>query len=371
MTFVQMEFVWFYLAIFVLYWSFASSRKIQNVLLAVGSAVFYGWIHPWFLILLYSSAVLDYSCGLAMQKYPGRKAWFVAASIGGNLGMLGYFKYMDFFLSNVIASLELLGVETSLHTLGIFLPVGISFYTFQTMSYTLDIYRGELEPRKNFLDYVVFISFFPQLVAGPVERAKNLLPQMEKPREFSIERVWSGFGLAMWGAFKKVAVADTIAPYVDKIFLLDHISFPLLWIGGLGFSIQILADFSGYTDIARGTARMLGIELMLNFDNPYISKSPSEVWRRWHISFSSWIADYVYRPMRGSRRGFWIFAYASIGSMLWSGLWHGANWNFILFGLHFGLVAVLYRLVVPLVPESWQDKWFSGPIAIVIFQFFC
>ena len=369
MTFVQLEFVGFYLTMFALYWSLASSRRAQNLLLAVGSAVFYGWIHPWFLALLYFSAVLDYSCGRAMARYPGHKGWFLAVSLAGNLGMLGYFKYMDFFLENVIAAFDLLGLGTSVHTLGIFLPVGISFYTFQTMSYTLDIYRGELEPRTNFLDYVVFVSFFPQLVAGPVERASNLLPQMEKPRVFSIDRVRSGFGLAMWGAFKKVAVADTVAPYVDKIFLLDDPSFPLVWVGALGFSIQILADFSGYTDIARGTARMLGFDLMVNFNNPYISTNPSEFWRRWHISFSSWIVDYVYRPLRGARRGFWIFCYASIGSMLFSGLWHGANWNFILFGLYFGLLAVGYRAVVPVIPASWKTQRFSWPLAVLIYQF--
>ena len=369
MTFVQLEFVWFYLTMFALYWAFASSRRVQNLLLAIGSAVFYGWIHPWFLFLLYFSAVLDYGCGRAMARYPEHKGWFLALSVSGNLGMLGYFKYMDFFLENVVATFDVLGLETSVHTLGIFLPVGISFYTFQTMSYTIDIYRGELAPRKNFLDYVVFVSFFPQLVAGPVERASNLLPQMEKPRVFSIDQVRSGFGLAMWGAFKKVAVADTVAPYVDKIFLLDDPSFPLVWVGALGFSIQILADFSGYTDIARGVARMLGINLMLNFDNPYISTNPSEFWRRWHISFSSWIYDYVYRPLRGVRRGFWIFCYASIGSMLFSGLWHGANWNFVLFGLYFGLLAVGYRAVVPRIPASWKTQRFSWPLAVLIYQF--
>jgi len=366
MTFVQIEFVWFYLTIFVLYWSFAKYRRAQNLLLAVGSAVFYGWIHPWFLILLYSSAVLDYFCGRGMAENPSRKRLFLTLSMCGNLGMLGYFKYMDFFLENVIASFDLLGMSTSVHTLGIFLPVGISFYTFQTMSYTIDIYRGDIEPRKNFLDYVVFISFFPQLVAGPVERASNLLPQMEKPREFDLDQVRSGFGLAMWGAFKKVAIADTIAPYVDKIFMLDDPSFPLVWLGGIGFSLQILADFSGYTDIARGTARMLGINLMLNFDNPYISKSPSEFWRRWHISFSSWISDYVYRPLRGSWRGFWAFAWASTGAMLLSGLWHGASWNFVMFGAWFAVMAVVYRLGEPLIPDSIKEMRGAGLAAIAL-----
>ena len=371
MSFVQLEFVGFYVSIFVLYWTIGD-RRLQNLLLAVGSAVFYGWVHPWFLVLLYSSAVLDYSCGLAMARWRDRTGLFLAVSLAGNLGMLSYFKYFDFFVANVVTSLEMLGVSTNLHTLGIFLPVGISFYTFQTMSYTLDIYRGKLEPRRNFLDYVVFVSFFPQLVAGPVERAATLLPQMEKTRTLSMERMQSGVSLALWGAFKKVVIADSVAPYVDKIFILTEPAAPLVWVGAVGFAIQILADFSGYTDIARGTARMLGIELMENFKHPYLATSPSEFWRRWHISFSTWIRDYLYIPVGGSRGGFLSMTRATFIAMLLSGLWHGASWNFVVWGAFHATLLTGYRLATPRIPK-WVRELPGVQLAAVglIFFFTC
>ena len=224
--------------------------------------------------------MLPYFVGLGMDKYPLRRKALLIVSLCVNLGMLGTFKYFDFFIENIIAVFEVVGMQTSMHTLGIFLPVGISFYTFQTMSYTIEVYKGRLKPRKQFTDYIVFVSFFPQLVAGPVERATNLLPQVEKDRVWNTDRFLSGLSLALWGGAKKVMVADTIAPYVDKIFLLDNPSGPMIWAATIGFSIQILADFSGYTDIARGTARMLGFELMENFKHPYLAVNPSDFWRR-------------------------------------------------------------------------------------------
>ncbi|MCB9742599.1 MAG: MBOAT family protein [Alphaproteobacteria bacterium] len=369
MTFVQIEFLVFFVLVFGLYWALPS-RRLQNLLLAVSSALFYGWVHPWFLILLYSSAVLDYFMGLQMRARPEKAKLFLLVSMCGNLGMLAYFKYFDFFIENLITALGALGVESSLHTLGIFLPVGISFYTFQTMSYTIDIYRGELEPRRNFLDYVVFVSFFPQLVAGPVERAQNLLPQMEKDRVFSWERMESGAALAMWGAFKKVCIADVIAPYVDKIFTLTEPSGALIWLAALGFAIQILADFSGYTDIARGIARMMGFELMLNFKNPYLSWNPSQFWRRWHISFSTWIRDYIYIPVGGSRGGFWSMTRSTFTAMTISGLWHGASWNFVIWGVFHAALLTGYRLVTPRIPASIRKTPFGHAAAVAIMFFF-
>ena len=257
MNFVQIEFLWFMILVFVLYWAIPR-RGWQNIVLVIASAVFYGWIHPWWLLLLYASAVLDYTMGRLMVRAPQYKRWWLSFSMMGNIGMLLYFKYFNFFIDNVAIALESVGLGANLHTLNILLPAGISFYTFQTMSYTLDIYRGELQPRKRFLTYLVFVSFFPQLVAGPVERASRLLPQLEAKRIFKLEDLRSGFGLAMWGGFKKMVIADTIAPYVDKIFLLEDPSGPMIWAATAGFSLQIYTDFSGYTDIARGTARMLG-----------------------------------------------------------------------------------------------------------------
>ncbi len=361
MTFVQFEFVVLFVSVFALYWTLRN-RMAQNALLVVASAIFYGWVHPWFLILLYASATLDYSMGRLMARYPARKKWFLAMSLIGDLGILGYFKYCDFFIESFVQLFSALGLETSMHTLGIFLPVGISFYTFQTMSYTIDVYRGQLEPRRNVLDYIAFLSFFPQLVAGPVERASNLLPQMEGPRRFELIAFRSGLGLALWGAFKKVCIADQIAPYVDKIFIHTDPSGAMIWAATLGFTVQILADFSGYTDIARGTARMLGFELSLNFDHPYLARNPSDFWKRWHITFSSWIRDYLYIPLGGSRGGSWRTFQATAGAMLLSGLWHGAAWTFVLWGAFHALLITGYRFVGRRIPASFR----KGPVGSVL-----
>ena len=366
MTFIQIEFLWLFAIVFTTYWALAKYRRLQNWLLVITSAVFYGWVHPWFLILLYGSATWDYFLGRRMGADPEHKKRYLALSMMGNLGMLGYFKYYDFFVDNVITALTSLGLETNLHTLGIFLPVGISFYTFQTMSYTWDIYRGELEPREDPLDVMVFVSFFPQLVAGPVERASRLLPQVETDRKFVPEHVISGVSLAMWGAVKKVCVADVVAPYVDKLFISAEPSSSMIIAATLGFSVQILADFSGYTDIARGTARMLGFELMENFKHPYLSKNPSELWRRWHISFSTWIRDYVYIPFGGSRGGFAKATQATFGAMLFSGLWHGASWNFVFWGGYHAALLTGYRLAEKVVGKQFfrEDRyaWFTVPL---------
>ena len=365
MTFIQLEFLWLFALVYAAYWLWRN-RTWQNLLLVGTSAVFYGWVHQWFLFLLYGSAVLDYTMGRCMKRYPEHKKKFLIISMSGNLGMLGYFKYCDFFIENFISVFSALGMETSLHTLGIFLPVGISFYTFQTMSYTIDIFKGQLEPRKNFLDYIVFVSFFPQLVAGPVERASSLLPQVEKDRVFSWAMLRSGFGLALWGAFKKVCVADQVAPYVDKIFIASEPSGPMIWAATLGFSVQILADFSGYTDIARGISRMLGFELVENFKSPYLARNPSDFWRRWHVSFSTWIRDYLYFTFGGSRGGFWGTVKATFGAMLLSGLWHGAAWTFVLWGAFHATLITGYKLVTPKIPKAIRKSTPGDWAAIVI-----
>jgi alginate O-acetyltransferase complex protein AlgI len=365
MTFIQYEFLILMVIVFTVYW-LLPGRLLQNALLLVVSVVFYGWIHPWFLILLFGSAILDFFMGLGIHRFPSRKRWFLILSMCGNLGLLGYFKYFDFFVENIVTAFATLGVTTNLHTLGIFLPVGISFYTFQTMSYTIDVYRGDCKPRKNFLDYVVFVSFFPQLVAGPVERAKNLLAQIETPRVFQWSKVQSGFALAMWGGFKKMVVADTVAPYVDKVFLLNEPSAPLIWAATLGFTVQILADFSGYTDIARGVSRMLGFELVENFKIPYLATSPSQFWRRWHVSFSTWIRDYLYFTFGGSRGTFVKTTMATFIAMLLSGLWHGAAWTFVIWGAYHAILLTGYRLVVPRIPKALKTMPGAHGMAVSI-----
>lgn len=350
MNFVQVEFLWFFATVFTLYW-LAPSLRWQNALLLVASSVFYGWVHPWFLILLYGAATLDYAAALAIDRSPRYARLILAVSLSTNLVLLGTFKYLDFFIENWLAAAELLGIRTDVRTLGLLLPAGISFYTFQTMSYTVDVYRKKMAPCADYLDYMVFVSFFPQLVAGPVERAVDLLPQVQRPRVFNLDRARSGLSLALFGAFKKVAIADTVAPYVDKVFSLTEPSFALVWVAVIGFTIQILTDFGGYTDIARGTARILGFELVENFRHPFIATSPTDFWRRWHISFSTWIRDYVYVPLVGGRNPTWARAtMATWASMLVSGFWHGAAWNFVIWGAYFALITSIYREVEPRVP---------------------
>lgn len=371
MTFVQVEFLVFFAIIYTLYWGFPHKRA-QNVVLAISSCVFYGWVHPWFLILLFASSFLDYAAGVQMEDRPAHKKLWLALSMSGNLGMLAYFKYCDFFLENVAAALDSLGVGHSVHTLGIFLPVGISFYTFQTMSYTIDVYRGDIKPRRDIIDYVVFVTFFPQLVAGPIERAGNLLAQVEQDRTFRLSDQRSGFALAMWGAFKKVCVADVISPYVDRVFVLTEPSWGLVALATVGFAIQILADFSGYTDIARGVSRMLGFELIKNFDHPYIAVDPSDFWRRWHISFSSWIRDYIYISVGGSRGSLAFQTRNTYIAMLTSGIWHGASWNFVLWGAYHATLITGYRLVKPKIPASIRNAVWAGPASVVLmFGFTC
>ncbi len=369
MTFVQSEFLAFFAVVFVLYWVWPR-RVWQNVLLTVASAVFYGWVHPWWLILMYVAAGIDYGAGLAIARWPARKGWSLFVSLTANLALLGYFKYFDFFVENMAVALSSLGVANTLTPLGMLLPAGISFYTFQSMAYSIDVYRGELKPRRSLLDYLLAVSLFCHLVAGPVQRASNLLQQAETPRTFDLQRVRSGFALAMWGAVKKVVVADTVSPYVDKVFSLPHASTPLIAAATLAFAVQILADFSGYTDIARGTARMLGFELMENFKHPYLALNPSDFWRRWHISFSTWIRDYVYISLGGSRGTLLRVSLVTFAAMVISGLWHGASWNFLLWGAYHGLLLIGYRIVTPRIPTAWKARPVSRPAAMaVMFSF--
>ena len=370
MSFIQTSFLWFFAVVFTAYW-LLGRRRWQNALLLVASYVFYGWVHPWFCALLLFSSIVDFFVGQKMAVSPHKGRW-LAVSLTANLGLLAYFKYMDFFLENVAAVLTGLGIGNDVHTLGIFLPVGISFFTFQTLSYTIDIYRGELEPRRDFLDYMVFVSFFPQLVAGPVERASNLLPQMEEDRTLDWQQVRSGLHLALWGGFKKICVADTISPYVNLVFIHTDPSFAMVAAATVGFAVQILADFSGYTDIARGIARMMGFELIENFKHPYLAINPSDFWRRWHVSFSSWIRDYLYIPLGGSRGSGAQTLRATFGSMLLSGLWHGASWNFVIWGAYHAVLITGYRAVERRLPRGLLRQERLKPFTIpVMFVFTC
>lgn len=371
MTFVQIEFLLFFAVVFTAYWTFRS-RLGQNAVLLAASLYFYGRVHPWFLILLAFSTLLDYAVCLAMQRWPARARALLVVSVAGNLVLLGVFKYLDFFIESFATLQAELGLRPSVAALGIVLPVGISFYTFQSMSYAFDVYKGTLQPRRSLLDYATYLVMFPQLVAGPIERARSLLPQVEAARTLDWDRVRSGFGLACWGAVKKIAVADTIGLYVGSVFAVQEPSKLLVAAGTVGFAVQILADFGGYTDIARGTSRMLGLELSRNFAHPYLAASPSEFWRRWHISLSSWFHEYLYEPLRGTGTGPWRRLGATYGALLLSGLWHGASWNFVIWGAYHATLLSVYRVGRKAIPARVRAYAGLRPVAIAaMFGFTC
>jgi D-alanyl-lipoteichoic acid acyltransferase DltB (MBOAT superfamily) len=318
-----------------LYWLvFSKSLRWQNVLVLVASYFFYGWWSWKFMVLLGISTFLDYIYGFAVASPNRKKAkLFLWLSVINNLGLLGVFKYYNFFAIEFQQAVALLGLHTSPVLLHVAIPIGISFYTFHGMSYVFDIYRDKQKPVRNFADYAVFVSFFPLLVAGPIERANHLLPQIQKKRFFDHAQAVEGCRLILWGLFKKVVIADSLAGIVDSIFHnYQHESGVSLIIGAIAFSFQIYGDFSGYSDIALGTAKLFGFELLSNFRFPYFSRDVAEFWRRWHISLSSWFRDYLYIPLGGSKEGKLKAVRNTFIIFLVSGFWHGASWNFIAWG---------------------------------------
>jgi alginate O-acetyltransferase complex protein AlgI len=335
MLFNSFEFFLFLPVVFLLYWFVVNkSLKWQNALVLAASYFFYGWWSWAFMALLMASTLLDYFYGFGVAATDRKKAkLFLWLSIVNNLGILGVFKYYNFFALEFQHGLDLLGLHTNPYLLKVALPIGISFYTFHGMSYVFDIYRGQQKPVRNFVDYAVFVSFFPLLVAGPIERANHLLPQVQKARTFRYQQALEGCRLILWGLFKKVVIADSIAQVIDPIFTnyTDHSGLTLL-LAAIGFSIQIYGDFSGYSDIALGTAKLFGFELLSNFRFPYFSRDVAEFWRRWHISLSSWFKDYLYIPLGGSRVGKYKAVRNTFIIFLVSGFWHGASWNFIVWG---------------------------------------
>jgi alginate O-acetyltransferase complex protein AlgI len=343
MIFHSLDFVAFFIVTTALYW--ALQRRGQNVLIVLASYVFYGWVHPWFLSLVALTTVVDYSAARAMDAWPARKRLMLGASLAVNLGLLGFFKYFNFFIDNVQAVLAVFGLDVGRPVLTVLLPVGISFYTFQELSYTIEVYRGTLKARRNFIDFAAFVCFYPQLVAGPIERASRLLPQMERARQWSWPLARTALFLIVWGYFKKLVIADNVGVIANKVFALEAPSFPVLWAGVFAFAIQIYADFSAYSDIARGVARWLGFDLMVNFNHPYVATGPIDFWRRWHISLSSWFRDYVYIPLGGSRAGRTRTLVNVFLTFVVSGLWHGASWNYVLWGTYHGILVVIARIL--------------------------
>jgi D-alanyl-lipoteichoic acid acyltransferase DltB (MBOAT superfamily) len=309
---------------------------MQNLLIVAASYLFYGWWDWRFLSLILFSTIIDYSVGLGLsnQEDPKKRKLLLWTSILVNLGFLGFFKYYNFFLDNFVTAFSFFGIELKANSLNVILPVGISFYTFQTLSYSIDVYKRKLEPTKDFIAFSAFVSFFPQLVAGPIERATHLLPQFYKKRTFDYSKAVDGMRQILWGFFKKVLIADNCAVFANLIFnnSADY-SGSTLVLGALFFTFQIYGDFSGYSDIAIGTSRLFGFDLMRNFNFPYFSRDIAEFWRRWHISLSTWFRDYLYIPLGGSRGGSWLKIRNTFIIFLVSGFWHGANWTFIIWGL--------------------------------------
>ncbi|MCB9684415.1 MAG: MBOAT family protein [Alphaproteobacteria bacterium] len=381
MSFISTEFLGLLAVVLAVYWWLP--HRLQNLFLVVVSFVFYGWLTPWYPVLLLYSVALDFSCGLALERWPKRTTAIVATSVAGNFLLLGAFKYFDFFVDNVAAALTALGIPHDVHALGIVLPIGISFYTFQTLSYTVDVSRKRLKACRDPLDFLLFVSFFPQLVAGPIGRSKDLFPQISRPRSIDGERVRSGIGLALWGAFKKVVIADTMRIFIAPLFAHDQPSWAMVWSAALAANVMMFADFSGYTDIARGTARLLGFELARNFDAPFLSRTPNEWWTRWHISFYDWVRDYVFQPL--VLHPFWRrngvlpmrkptqhdhMVRGIVGSMLFSGIWHGAAWHYAAWGVFFSVIQLGYYATGRLVPKpvaQWKHRaWVQTPVMVVV-----
>lgn len=368
MSFHSLDFLVFLTVVLAIYWSL--SRIWQNAFLVVSSCLFYGYIHPWFLIPFLVTTLVDFFCALGMVRRPSAKAMLRLISLIANLGLLAIFKYFHFFLDNinhVLSRLHLSELSTTFHVL---LPVGISFYTFQSLSYIFEVYAGRIQPRSNLLDYAVYVSFWPQLVAGPIERPGHILPQVERERVFNWDLAQSALLLLLWGFYKKLVIADTMALMCNKIFALQKLDWALLWVGVFCFAIQIFADFSAYTDIARGCARLLGFELMANFDHPYLARSPIDFWRRWHISLSTWFRDYVYFPLGGARVAPNRAAMNVVVVFLLSGLWHGASWNFVIWGLYWALLVLAYREIEPMLQAN-KSFLFNAIQPVVMFMLTC
>jgi D-alanyl-lipoteichoic acid acyltransferase DltB (MBOAT superfamily) len=361
MLFDSFGYAAFFLAVFCLYW-FLRRKTAQNVLLLIAGYVFYGLWSWKFLLLLCFSTLLDFSCGLLIDAAPTtrRRRVCVVASACINLGLLGFFKYYGFFASEAARLLTALGLQPHLAVLHIVLPLGISFYTFQSLGYVIDVYRGKVSAERNLLSYAVFVAFFPQLVAGPIERAGHMLAQVKSARTWSGVAIESGLSLMAWGLFKKMVIADNLAPYVEAVYSNPaHYSASTLLSATVFFALQIYCDLSGYTDIARGTARTLGFDLLQNFNLPYFSRSPVEFWRRWHMSLSQWFHDYLYSPLathyvRKGHPGGKLFAL--LISMALLGVWHGANWTFLAFGIYWGVIIAGYLYVSQKITDASEHS---------------
>jgi len=372
MLFNTQTFALFFLVVYGLY--LVLNHRRQNRMLLLASCVFYGAWDWRFLFLMFVSITTDYCCGRAIARSAddAAKRRFVALGVCVNLGILGFFKYFNFFAENLVVLLERFGFSGNLPVFNIILPIGISFYTFQSMSYLVDVYRKDVEPVKGYFDYALFVSFFPQLVAGPIMRAKTLLPQVLTPRTVSWEKVGDGCYLILLGLFQKVFVADNLARIVDAgfsakdsyngFFVLSTLYF---------FAFQIFCDFAGYSNIARGLGKCMGFDIMINFKVPYFATNPRDFWGRWHISLSTWLRDYLYIPLGGNKKGRVRTYLNLLTTMLLGGLWHGAQWTFVIWGVYQGLLLMVHRLFSPLLARIpvLRNRW-AGGVWYVVRAFF-
>lgn len=365
MLFNSVQFLAFFTLLLPIYWLLRRSYGLQNWLLLGASYLFYGAWDARFLLLLIGSTLIDYLAGRKMAVCPegaGRRRWLML-SLVGNLGVLAVFKYLDFGVESLAALLAVLGFEAHLPTLGLILPVGISFYTFQTLGYSLDVYAGRRKPVGNLRDFALYVAYFPQLVAGPIERSTFLIPQLQRSRQIDWERFRRGCLWLIQGYFYKSVVADSVAPYVDEIYAMPgDFSGPVLLLATFGFALQVFGDFAGYTLIARGCSCWLGIDLSVNFRRPYLARDPAEFWRRWHITLSDWFRNYLFTPLAlFSARRFspaWAQAVPIWVTFVMIGIWHGAGWNFVLFGAYWGGWLVAF--------ERWRkwrpERWTRNPV---------
>ena len=371
MVFNSLTFAVFFLCVYACYLLTMRRLVLQNAMLLAASYIFYGWWDWRFLSLLAGSTIVDYTVARVLDRRtsagasaggPGpyryshrtRKVIFLI-SLAANLGLLGVFKYFDFFATSAAAGLKAIGLPVQPTLLHVILPVGISFYTFQTLSYTIDVYRGAIRAHRRLLDFALFVAFFPQLVAGPILRASDFLPQVARPRRVRLQDVYEGGFLIFAGLFKKVFVADNLALIVDRVFAQpqDQGGGAML-VGVYAFAFQIYCDFAGYTDIARGCGRMMGFRMPLNFNLPYLASNPVDFWRRWHISLSTWLRDYLYIPLGGNRKGRRRTYINLMLTMLLGGLWHGAAWTFVAWGAYQGLLLITYKALQPRIARLWE-----------------
>lgn len=368
MLFNSIEFFFFFVGLVLLLF-LVKENYFQKICYLLASYFFYMWWNPAFILIIIFSTLLDFFIGKKIYRGLHKFRW-LCLSIIANLSILAFFKYFGFFSDNLFLFLQNLGYAPSWTSLNIILPIGISFYTFQTMSYSIDLYRGNIQPSKSLLDFAVFVSFFPQLIAGPIVRASEFLPQLNTKRSLDFSKL--NFLYILSGLVKKVLIADNLSFFVDRVFLEAEIfPSPIILLAALCFSIQIYCDFSGYTDIALGIAGILGFKLPQNFDKPYLAITPSEFWKRWHMTLSRWLKDYLYIPLGGNRKGH-LFTFRNLMiTMLLGGLWHGAHWNFIIWGGVHGLVLVVYRVTgLSHRLKEMKTKGFKFLISLFMFQYF-